>query len=50
MCKNHPGDTGFGGMKRSWRAANAWNCERSRKVIGEGAASVAVVGLELKGS
>ena len=50
MCKSHPGGTGFEGMKGSWRAAEAWRCERPWKVIGEGAASVAVVGLELKGS
>ena len=28
MCKNHPGGTGFKGMKGSWRAAEAWHCER----------------------
>jgi hypothetical protein len=39
MFKNHPGDTGFEGMKGSWRAAEDWHCERPWKAIGEGAAS-----------
>ena len=50
MCKSNTGDTGFEGMKGSWRAAEAWRCERPWKVIGEGAASVAVDGPGLKGS
>ena len=47
-CKSHSGGTGFEGMKGSWRAAEAWNCERPGKAIGEGAS--VVVGSELKGS
>jgi hypothetical protein len=31
-------------------AAEAWHCERPWKAIGEGAASVAIDGLGLKGS
>ena len=50
MCKNHPGGTGFEGMKGSWRAAEAWDCERPWKAIGEGAASVAIDGPGMKGS
>ena len=50
MCKNHPGVTGFEGMKGSRRAAEAGHCERPWKAIGEGAASVAIDGPELKGS
>jgi hypothetical protein len=49
MCKSHPSGTGFEGMKVSGRAAKAWNCERPCKVIGEGAASVAVDNPGLKG-
>jgi hypothetical protein len=49
MCKSHPGGTGFEGMRGSWREAEAWQCERSGKVIGEGTASIAVDGLGLKG-
>jgi hypothetical protein len=45
MCKNHPGGTGFEGMKGSWRTAEAWHCER----LGEGAASVSVDSPVLKG-
>ena len=48
MCKNHPGGTGFEGMQGSWRAAEAWHCERPWKATGEGAALVVVVGLGLK--
>jgi hypothetical protein len=48
MCKNHPGGTGFEGMKGSCREAEAWHCERPGKAIGEGAASVAVEGPGLK--
>jgi hypothetical protein len=33
MGKNHPGGTGFEGMKGSWTAAEAWHCERPWKVI-----------------
>ena len=50
MCKSHPGGTGFGGMKGSRRAAEAWHCERPWKAIDEGAASVATDGPGLKGS
>ena len=28
MCKDHPGGTGFKGMKGSWRTAEAWHCKR----------------------
>ena len=50
MCKNHPGGTGFEGMKKSWRAAEAWHYERPCKAIGEGTASVAVDSPGLKES
>jgi hypothetical protein len=50
MCKSHPGGTGFEGRKGSWRAAEAWYCERLWKTIGEGAASVEVDGPGLKKS
>jgi hypothetical protein len=50
MCKNHPGGTGFEGMKGSWRAAEAWDCERPREATSESTASVAVDGPGLKGS
>ena len=50
MCKNHPGGTGFEGMKGSFLAAEAQHCERPWKAIGEGAASVAIDGPGLKGS
>jgi hypothetical protein len=46
ICKNHPGGTGFEGMK-AWTAAEAWLCERPGKTIGEGA-SVAADGPGLK--
>jgi hypothetical protein len=49
-CKTHTGCTGFEDMKRLWRGAEAWHCERPWKVIGEGAASVVIDGLGLKGS
>ena len=43
MFKNHPGGTSLEGMKGSWRAAEAFHCERPGKAIAEGAtASVAV--------
>ena len=50
ICKGHPGGTGFEGMKGSYRAAEAWHCERPWKAIGEGAASVAIDDPRLKGS
>ena len=50
MCKSYPGGIGFEGMKGSHRAAEAWQCERPWKAIGEGAASVAIDGPGLKGS
>jgi hypothetical protein len=37
-------------MKESWRAAEAWKCERTGKAIGEDAASVVVGSPGLKGS
>ena len=46
MCKNYSGGTGFEGMKGSWRAAEAWNCERPGKAIGEGASVVVGSGLK----
>ena len=46
----HPGGTCFEGTKESWRAAEAWHCEKPGKAIGEGAASVVVDGPRLKGS
>ena len=49
-CVNHPGGTGFEGMKGTWRAAKARHCERLGKAIGEGAASVTVEGLGLRES
>ena len=42
MCKFHTGSTGFKGMKRSWTVTEARLYERTWKVIGESAASVAV--------
>ena len=50
MRKNHPGGTGFEGMKGSWEEAEAGHCERPWKAIGEGAASAAVDSPGLKGS
>jgi hypothetical protein len=49
MCKSHPGGTGFEGMKGLCRAAEARHCERPRKAIGEGVASVAIDGPGLEG-
>jgi hypothetical protein len=50
MYKSHSSGTGFEGMKGSWGAAEAWHCERLRKAISEGAASVAADSPGLKGS
>ena len=50
MCKCHIDGTGFEGMKGSYRAAEAWHCERLRKAIGEVTISVALDGPGLKGS
>ena len=50
MCKRYPGGTGFEGIKGSCRAAEAQHCERPWKAIGEGAASGAIDGPEIKGS
>ena len=50
MCKSHPRGTGFEGMKGSCREAEAEHCEGPLEAIGEGAASVAIVGPGLKGS
>ena len=50
MCKSHPGGTGFEGKKRSCRAAEAQQCGRPWKAIGESAASVATDGPEQKES
>ena len=49
MCKSHPGGTGSEGMKGSWRAAEAWHCERPGEVTFEGTASEAVESPELRG-
>ena len=49
MCKSHPGDTGFEGMKGSWRADEAQHCERLWKATGEGAASGAIDDTGLRG-
>lgn len=35
MYKNHPGDSGFEGMKGSYRVAEAWHCAKPGKAIGE---------------
>jgi hypothetical protein len=37
-------------MKESWKAAEAWHCERPGKAFGEGTVLVAVDGTVLKGS
>ena len=50
MCKSHPGDTSFEGMKGSCRAAEAQHYERPWKAIGESAASVVIDAPGLKGS
>jgi hypothetical protein len=50
MCNSHPGGTGFEGMKGSWRAAEAQDCERPWKAIGKGAFLVAIDSPGLKGS
>jgi hypothetical protein len=50
MCKNYLDGTGFEGMKGSWRAAEAWHCERPSKAIGRATASAAVDSPRLKGS
>ena len=50
MCKNHPGSTGFEGMKESRREDKAWHFKKPGKAIGEGVASVAIDGPGLKGS
>jgi hypothetical protein len=50
MCKNHPGGTGFEGIKGSLRTAEVLHCERSGKDFGEGAASDSFDSLGLKGS
>ena len=50
MCKNQPSGIGCEGMEGSQKAAEAWHCERPKKVTGEGAASVEVDGPELKES
>jgi hypothetical protein len=45
MCKNHPGGTGFEGMKEGIMESN-WvlPCERTEKAIGEGIDSAVVEG------
>ena len=49
MCKSHSDGTGSEGVQGSWRVAEAWPCERPGEAIGEGATSVLVEGLGLKG-
>jgi hypothetical protein len=39
ICKSFPGSTGFGVMKKPWRATEAWLCEGLGEAIGKGAAS-----------
>ena len=39
LGKCHPGGTSFEGLKGSFRAAEAWHCERSGEAISEGANS-----------
>lgn len=46
---NLPHNTGFEGMKGSRRAAEAWHYERPGEAAGEGAASVVVAIMGLKG-
>ena len=41
-----PCGTDLEGIKGSWKAAEAWHCERQEEVIGEGAVSVVVKNLE----
>ena len=48
--KSHPGGPGFEGMKGSWRAAEAWHCERPGVGFGEEASSVSIRSVGLKGS
>ena len=43
MCKRHLGGTGFEGLKGSWRATEAWHCERPGQATDEGAASIALM-------
>jgi len=49
MCKSHPGDNDFEGIKESWKVAEAWHDERPGKANGEDSASVAVDDPGLKG-
>lgn len=44
ISKNHPGGTGFEGMKESQRTTEAWHCEKPGKVTGQSAASEAAKG------
>lgn len=39
MCKHLPGGTGFEGMKGSWRTAEAYHCQRTKKDISAGPGS-----------
>lgn len=41
--------TGFEGVKGLWKTTEVWHCERPGEAVGEGTASVAVKGPELKG-
>lgn len=49
MWTSLPGGSSFVRHKESWRAAEAWHCERPEEAIGEGAALVAVEMEGLKG-
>lgn len=37
-------------MKESWKAAETWHCEKPEGATGEGAVSMTVEGLGVKGS
>lgn len=50
MRNSLPGGTGFGGMKRSWRAAEAQGQEKPGEAIGGSAATVELETSGLKGS
>jgi hypothetical protein len=50
ICKNHPSDTGFEGMKGSWKSSLGLALWDAWKAIGKGMASVVVDGPGLKGS
>lgn len=47
-CESLPGDAGFEGTKRSWRAAETWHHKSLGEPAGEGSASVAIEASGLK--